>query len=222
MKLRFQRFQKDLFLVYKPKGVSSAGAVAWLKKQLKVKKAGHAGTLDKEAQGLLIVGIGKGTKRLNFFQKLPKEYVVKIKLGVLTDTDDISGRIIKTSAIKNISLTQIKKVLSSFLGATFQTPPLYSAVKIKGKPAYKLARQGKKPKLKPRKVMLFQAQIIHFQPPYLVLHLKTGKGFYVRSLARDLGQKLGCGATVVSFKTTKIGNFSLSSFNPQHSEVKLS
>lgn len=196
---------KDIILVNKPKGISSAQAVSRIKKALKVKKAGHAGTLDKEAEGLLIIGMDKGTKKLSFLAELPKKYQVKIKLGVKTDTDDLSGRVIRKKAIKGITLPKVKKALKGSLGKHEQIPPVYSAVKIKGKPAYRLARKGQAVELKPKTVELIKANILEFVPPYLTLELETSKGFYVRSLARDLGEKLGCGATIAELTRTAIG-----------------
>lgn len=201
---------KDIILVNKPRGISSAQAVSRIKKALKVKKAGHAGTLDKEAEGLLVVGVNKGTKKLAFFAKLPKKYQVKIKLGVKTDTDDLSGRVIRKKTIKGITLPKLEKALKGFLGKQEQVPPVYSAVKIKGKPAYRLARKGQAVELKPKTVELIKANILEFAPPYLTLELETSKGFYVRSLARDLGEKLGCGATVAELTRTAIGPYELS------------
>lgn len=208
---------KDILLISKPPGISSAQMVSRIKKTLGVKKAGHAGTLDKEAEGLLIIGLNQGTKKLTQLQKLAKEYEVKIKLGITTDTDDLSGKIIKEKPISNITLNKIKTALEEFRGEKLQTPPLYSAVKIKGQPAYKLARQGKKPDIKAKTVTLHQVKILKFSPPFLELKLKTSKGFYVRSLARDLGEKIGCGATVASLRRIAIGPYQLSEAisNPQ-------
>ena len=200
---------KDIILINKPKGISSAQAVTRVKKALGIKKAGHAGTLDKEAQGLLIIGLGKGTKKLPFYQKLPKGYHVKIKLGVKTDTDDLSGKVVREKPIKGITLDKIEKALKDFLGKQEQLPPVYSAVKLKGQPAYKLARKGETVELQPKTVELMKAKIIEFKPPYLTLDLTTSKGFYVRSLARDLGEKLGCGGTVAELVRTAIGPYKL-------------
>jgi tRNA pseudouridine55 synthase len=201
---------KDILLINKPVGISSAQVGNRIKRTLNIKKVGHAGTLDKEASGLLIFGIGKGTKKLPLFQKLPKTYKVKIKLGVKTDTDDLSGKIIEEKSVKGVTRSKVEKTLKEFLGKKPQVPPIYSAVKLKGKPAYKLARKGEKPHLKPKEVELFSAEILEFELPYLTLILKTSKGFYVRSLVRDLGEKLGCGATVAELIRTAIGPYSLS------------
>jgi len=201
---------KNILLINKPRGISSAQAVNQVKKALGVKKAGHAGTLDKEAAGLLIVGFNQGTKKLAAYQSLPKKYWVKIKLGIKTDTDDLTGKIIGRKPISGLTLTKIEKTLEKFLGPQSQVPPRFSAVKLKGKPAYRLAREGKKVKLKPKKVVLLAAKIKEFTPPYLTLELKTSKGFYVRSLARDLGEKLGCGAAVAELIRTAIGPYRLS------------
>ncbi len=200
---------KNIVLINKPKGISSAQAVTRVKKALGIKKAGHAGTLDKEAGGLLIVGLGKGTKKLPFYQKLSKKYRVMVKLGIKTNTDDLSGKVIRKRSIKGISQTQIEKSLKEFLGKHEQLPPVYSAVKLRGKPAYKLARKGETVELKPKTVELIRAKIIEFKPPYLTLDLTTSKGFYVRSLVRDLGEKLGCGATVATLTRTAIGPHTL-------------
>ncbi len=202
--------EKNILLINKPVGISSAQVGNLLKKALKIKKIGHAGTLDKEASGLLIFGIGKGTKKLSFFQKLPKTYRVKIRLGVKTDTDDLSGQIIEEKPIKRITHSKVEKTLQEFLGKKPQVPPIYSAIKLQGQPAYKLAREGEKPELKPKEVELFSVEIIEFKIPFLTLILKTSKGFYVRSLVRDLGERLGCGATAAELIRTQIGPYPLS------------
>lgn len=203
------RLKGDIAFVNKPKGISSTQAVSWLKKELGAKKAGHAGTLDKEAEGLLIIGLNKGTKKLPDFTKLPKTYQVKIKLGIKTNTDDLSGKVVRERLITRVTLEKIKKTLKQFLGKHEQIPPVYSAVKIKGRPAYRLARKGETVTLKPKMVELLKAEILDFTPPYLTLELKTSKGFYVRSLARDLGENLGCGATVAELTRTAIGPYQL-------------
>jgi tRNA pseudouridine55 synthase len=202
--------EKNILLINKPIGISSAQVGNLLKKTLKIKKIGHAGTLDKEASGLLIFGLDQGTKKLSFFQKLTKTYKTKIKLGIRTNTDDLSGKIIQEKPIKGLTRSKIEKALKEFLGKKDQVPPDYSAIKLKGKPAYKLARKGEKLKLKPKQVELFSAEILEFKPPFLTLIIETSKGFYVRSLARDLGNKLGCGATIAELIRTKIGPYSLS------------
>lgn len=201
---------EDILLINKPLGISSAQVGNRIKKILKIQKVGHAGTLDKEASGLLIFGLNKGTKKLPLFQKLPKAYKVKIKLGIRTDTDDLSGEIIEEKPVEGVTHLKIEKALKEFLGKKPQVPPIYSAVKLQGKPAYKLARKGEKIELKPKLVELFSAEILEFKLPYLTLNLETSKGFYVRSLVRDLGEKLGCGATVAALIRTQIGPYSLS------------
>lgn len=201
---------KDILLINKPTGISSAQVGNILKKTLNIKKIGHAGTLDKEASGLLIFGLEKGTKKLPLFQKLPKTYKVKIKLGIKTDTNDLSGKIIEEKSVKGITRLKVEETLKRFLGKKPQIPPAYSAVKLKGKPAYKLARKGEKPELKPKEVELFSAEILEFKLPYSTLILETGKGFYVRSLVRDLGERLNCGAAVAELIRTGIGPYSLS------------
>lgn len=205
---------QDILLINKPKGISSAQAVNKIKKSLGVKKAGHAGTLDKEAEGLLIVGLDQGTKKLLLYQRLPKIYRVKIKLGVSTDTDDLSGKIIGEKPTKGITPEKVEKTLKQFIGKHLQVPPVYSAVKLQGKPAYKLARQGRRPHLSAKEVELLQVKILDFSLPYLNLELETSKGFYVRSFARDLGENLGCGASVAELIRTAIGPYRLEEATP--------
>jgi len=201
---------ENILLINKPIGISSAQVGNRIKKILNIQKVGHAGTLDKEASGLLIFGLNQGTKKLPLFQELPKTYKVQIKLGIKTDTDDLSGKIIEKKLARGVTRNQIEEVLKEFLGKKPQVPPIYSAVKLQGKPAYKLAREGEKIELKPKLVELFSFEILEFKLPYLTLILKTSKGFYVRSLVRDLGEKLGCGATVAALIRTQIGPYSLS------------
>jgi tRNA pseudouridine55 synthase len=201
---------ENILLINKPVGISSAQVGNRIKKILNIQKVGHAGTLDKEASGLLIFGLNKGTKKLFLFQRLPKTYQVKIKLGIKTDTDDLSGEIIEEKRVEDMTRSKVEKTLKEFLGKKPQIPPIYSAVKLQGKPAYKLSREGEKIELKPKLVELFSFEILEFKLPYLTLILKTSKGFYVRSLVRDLGEKLGCGATVAALIRTRIGPYSLS------------
>lgn len=201
---------ENILLINKPVGISSAQVGNRIKKILNIQKVGHAGTLDKEASGLLIFGLNQGTKKLPLFQELPKTYKVQIKLGIKTDTDDLSGEIIEEKRVEGITRSKVEKTLKEFLGKKPQIPPIYSAVKLQGKPAYKLAREGEKIELKPKLVELFSFEILEFKLPYLTLILKTSKGFYVRSLVRDLGEKLGCGASVAALIRTQIGPYSLS------------
>lgn len=196
-----------ILAVYKPKGPSSNQLLNQIRKITAVKKIGHAGTLDPLASGVLVVGIGKATKQLGELIKKEKEYLADIKLGVESSTDDEEGekKEIKFSHIP--SLTEIKKELKNFEGEIYQTPPIYSAIKVKGERAYKLARKGESIELKPRKVEIKKIKLVEYDWPFLRLKVITGPGVYVRSLARDLGQALKTGAYLADLERTRVGKF---------------
>ncbi|HHD92011.1 MAG TPA: tRNA pseudouridine(55) synthase TruB [Candidatus Portnoybacteria bacterium] len=198
-------------LINKPIGITSHDVVDQLRKITGIKKIGHAGTLDPLASGLLIVGIGReSTKQLNKFLKLPKVYQSKIFLGQERDTDDAEGKII--SEKKNCpppSIEVIKKTLTNFIGQQQQIPPQFSAIKLKGKKAYQLARQGKNPKLSPRQVTISEIKLLSYQFPYLEIEVKCSSGTYIRALARDIGRVLNCGAYSADLRRTAIGDFKL-------------
>lgn len=197
-------------LIDKPKGMTSHDVVDALRKITKIKKIGHAGTLDPMATGLLIVGIGRSaTKRLGEFQKLDKEYIAKLRLGAVSNTFDAEGEILEKKVKKIPTIKEIENVLKEFLGKIKQIPPPFSAKKIKGKKAYELARKGKIVKLSPIEVEIYNIEILNYSFPYLEIKVNCSSGTYIRSLANDIGEKLGCGALVEELKRTKIGNFSL-------------
>ena len=200
--------------IYKPAGPTSHDIVDKIRKITGIKKVGHAGTLDPFAEGVLIILIGKATKLQLKFMDMDKTYIGTLKLGEVSDTYDIMGKI-KSSSFANLPTgkarapedKQILKTLKTFIGEIEQVPPIYSAIKIKGKKAYELARKGIKPKLKPRKVKIYDIKILKYKWPYLKIQVKCGKGTYIRSLAHDLGRKLGCGAYLEKLIRTKIGKF---------------
>lgn len=197
-------------LVKKPKGMTSHDVVDYLRKITKIKKIGHAGTLDPLAEGLLILGIKReATKRLKDFQKLDKEYWVKIRLGARSDTFDAEGKIEERKVEKIPSREEVEKVVKSFLGKIKQIPPPFCAKKIKGKKAYELARKGIKVELKPIDVEIFKIEILNYEFPFLELKVHCSCGTFVRSLANDIGEKLGTGGIVEELKRTKIGKYSL-------------
>lgn len=220
---------EGLVLFNKPKGKTSYAIVEYFKKITK-NKVGHGGTLDPFAEGLLILGIGEYTKELyKFLQESTKTYIAEIELGKISNTYDIEGEIKKINKNdrqellnNNINLklynnscipdniNKIKKVLTSFIGEIEQIPPPFSAVKIKGKPAYQYAREGKEIKLKTRKVKIYEIKVLEYDPPILKIETIVGSGAYIRSLAHDIGQKLGCGAYLRNLLRTKINEFDLS------------
>ncbi len=197
-----------IFAVWKPKGPSSAQFLESVKKKLGIRKVGHAGTLDPLASGILVVGVGRAaTSRLNMTVGAEKEYFVKIKLGATSSTDDEEGRKTKMDVKTFPRIQRVERYLEDFVGNIDQTPPIYSAIKINGTPAYKLARQGQKIELRSRKVKIYSIEIISYEWPYLELKVVTGPGVYIRSLARDIGEALGVGGYVAELTRTRVGDF---------------
>lgn len=161
------------------------------------------------AEGLLLLLINKATKLFQIFLNFDKEYIVKLKLGVVTDTYDIEGGIVEKCPVKLYSVEELRRVLDKFTGEQMQVPPIHSALKHKGKPSYKYAREGKDIKLEPRKICIYSIDLLEHGRDSLVLKVDCGSGTYIRSLAKDIGEKLGCGATVEGLVRTRIGRFCL-------------
>jgi len=202
---------KNIFAVYKPSGISSFGMVAKVRRILGVKKAGHAGTLDPLARGVLVIGAGReGTKSLSIEVVKEKEYLAEITFGFFSSTDDAEGEkeAVKCNSIPD--LKQIKEIIKNFIGEIMQIPPAFSAIKIGGRRAYKLARSGQKLKLKPRPVIIKEIEIIDYAYPILRLRLVTGPGVYIRSLARDIGSSLGVGGYLSDLERIRVGDFTIS------------
>ncbi len=200
-----------LVAVYKEKGPTSRDVLNKIKHIVGEKKIGHAGTLDPLAEGVLVVGIGRdSTKKLHSDNLNKKEYIATIRLGRYSTTDDKEGEEIKV-LVKNIpDLEEIKKVISVFSErVVMQIPPKFSAVKIKGREAYKWAREGKEVKIVARKAEINKITILSYRYPLLKIKVITGKGVYIRSLARDIGEKLNTGAFLLSLIRTKVGSFTL-------------
>lgn len=201
-----------IIAVWKPKGISSNKYLTQIKKITGIKKVGHAGTLDPLASGILIVGIGReSTKKLFDQLQKEKEYIAKIKLGEESTTDDEEGEKTIWKVGKPPLISIINNVVHSFIGEIEQTPPQYSAVKIKGKEAYKYARKGQAVKLKPRKALIKDIQIISYNYPYLILKVTTGPGVYIRTLAKDIGEKLKTGGYIAELERTRVGEFTKNS-----------
>ena len=198
-----------VLLIDKPVHWTSFDVVKKIRRVLNVRKAGHAGTLDPLATGLLIVCTGKKTKEISYFQGLVKEYTGIITLGESRPSHDHETEIIATADISGLDPESIKNICSSFSGEILQVPPEFSAVKIGGKPVYKRARKGEKVKLEPRKVVIYEFEITGIALPDISFRIVTSKGFYVRSLARDIGEKLGCGACLSELRRTRIGDYTV-------------
>jgi tRNA pseudouridine55 synthase len=172
-----------------------------------IDRVGHAGTLDPLASGLLIIAFGKGTKQLEQFQGLPKAYSFTLKLGATTATDDAQMPEENITDTSGIGRSDIEAVITCFIGTIAQTPPAYSAIKVAGERAYDIARSNKVLELKPRPVMIHKLVITSFELPYVSFDMWCSKGTYVRSLARDIGGALGCGAYVTHLRRTGIGHY---------------
>jgi tRNA pseudouridine55 synthase len=200
-----------LLLVDKPKAISSFGVVAKIRSLIKLEtgqkiKVGHSGTLDPEATGLLVLAIGPYTKRLPELIKQDKTYEVTMCLGQTSSTGDKEGEITEVSNFRP-SREMINSILGQFTGDILQTPPAFSAIKINGRRAYQLARKGQTVKLEPRPVKILKSELISYKYPLVVFKTEVSSGTYIRSLAQDMGQKLGTGAYVSDLRRTKIGHF---------------
>ncbi len=198
-----------LLLVNKPVGPTSHDIVQAVRRLTHVKRVGHAGTLDPFAEGLLIILVGReNTKRSDEFLTMDKEYEADIRLGQTSNTDDYTG-VITERRCAPPSREDIESVLGTMKGEQLQMPSSFSAKKINGKKAYELARQGITPHLTPKKITIYSIDILNYAWPHLSLRTKVSSGTYVRAIARDLGDTLGCGAHVNKLKRTEIGPYSL-------------
>lgn len=204
----------DVILIDKPAGISSFGVVARVRRYLSQKagkkiKVGHTGTLDPFATGLLILLSGKATKLSNQFLKLDKWYEATLCLGKISTTGDPEGAITEVNVDRQPSYSDIEKILPDFLGNIKQTVPIFSAVKINGKRAYQLARQGQKVEMPTREIEIYELEVLSYHFPELVIRTHVSSGTYIRTLGEDLGQALGVGAYLTALRRTKVGNFNL-------------
>ena len=197
-----------IFLINKDKGISSNQAIQKIKKRLDIKKIGHFGTLDPLAEGLLICGINRGTKLSNKFLNLDKSYFSRVMLGIQTSTDDSEGDIILKKEIQ-VDENEIIEMTKTFIGESKQKPPFFSALKHKGKPLYKYAREGKLVEKKPRDINVYNISRITVDNPFVSFEISCSKGTYIRSIARDLGDKLNCGGHLVELVRLSQGRFEL-------------
>ena len=199
-----------LLILDKPPGLSSAAAVSRVKRLLpRGTKIGHAGTLDPFATGLLLLLIGRATKMAEQLMSQPKQYLATLKLGATTETLDPESPEIPHPNPPIASCEQIESTLQRFIGTIQQQPPIYSALKIAGRPAYALAREGQSPKLAPRPVTIYSIKLLRYEYPLLDLQIDCGRGTYIRSLAADIGTALGSAAYLTSLRRTRIGDFAL-------------
>lgn len=198
-----------VILIDKPLQWTSFDVVNKLRRRLKIKKIGHAGTLDPLATGLLILCTGKMTKRINEYQAQEKEYTGNLVIGQTTPSHDLETPISEAKDISSISDVAIIEATKKFTGTIQQIPPFHSAIKVDGKRAYALARQGKEPELKPRQVTVSEFEITAINLPVVSFRIICSKGTYIRSLVRDVGNELGVGAYLSKLCRTRIGQFHL-------------
>ena len=197
-----------IIVINKEAGFTSHDVVAKLRGILKQKKIGHTGTLDPQAQGVLPVCLGKGTKLCDLLADHDKEYEAVLRLGITTDTQDMEGTILKESSVQ-VSEEEVRTCILSFQGKQQQVPPMYSALKVNGKKLYELAREGKTVERKPRPVHFYEIEILEIALPLVRFRVTCSKGTYIRTLCHDIGEKLGCGAAMETLLRTKVGRFTL-------------
>ncbi|MBI2120241.1 MAG: tRNA pseudouridine(55) synthase TruB [Parcubacteria group bacterium] len=218
----------DTLLLDKPKSITSFDCIRILRKKLGIRKMGHAGTLDPMASGLMIIGVNEGTKKMSEFLKLPKVYIADVLLGKKTDTGDMEGRVIEETDVPEISEEKIREVVAGMVGKHLLPVPMYSAIKIGGRPLYKLARKKEKgkeltvaeenitPPVKEMEVLSARLLEIHCQGSTLTMkiEMEVSSGTYVRTLGEELGRRLGFPATLAALRRTKIGEFSVEDAMP--------
>ena len=193
----------------KPKDLSSTEAVERIKRSLKIRKAGHGGTLDPFATGVLPICLGKGTKIAQFILGGDKVYEGAFELGIVTDTYDLTGKVVEKNPVPDLSEEEIQRAMAEFLGEIEQVPPPYSAAKYKGRPLYKWARKGIKVEKKPKKVEILEFKLQKIEHSLVYFKIHCSKGTYVRSLIHELGQRLGCGAVLVDLRRVRKGPFTI-------------
>ena len=200
---------EGLLIVDKPSGITSHDVVSFVRRKFKMKQVGHAGTLDPLATGVLVILLGKSTKLFNKFSLFDKAYDATVRLGVRTDTADIEGKVLMTADCENVTKEQVAEVLEKFIGEIEQTPPMFSAVKYKGQKLYNLARKGVSVDRLSRKVRINSLRLMDFSLPQVTLSMDCSKGTYVRTLAEDVGNILGCGGCISQIRRTKVGPFTI-------------
>ena len=198
-----------LLNLHKPIGVTSRNIVNQVARELRKIKVGHAGTLDPIASGVLIVCVGSATRLIEYVQRMKKTYRATIRLGATSDTLDADGTIVESSDLPVPTSAQVRDALSTQVGTILQMPPQFSALKVQGVRAYELARAGREADLAPRTVTIYRIDLLSYECPFLAIEVECGGGTYIRSIARDLGDALGCGGLISSLTRTAIGPFTL-------------
>ena len=214
MTLRPPKEIEGVLLVDKPTGMTSHDVVYRLRRKLQIQRVGHAGTLDPMATGLLIMLIGKATKISQYLISLDKVYEGEVTLGVTTNSQDAEGEVMETRPVPPLSEAELRAAMQGFLGDQYQQPPMFSAVKIGGVPLYKMARKGEEVEREPRFIRVSAFELLSFASPKLTFRLHCTKGTYVRTIAKDLGEKLGCGGHLSALRRTGSGTFNIAQCVP--------
>lgn len=200
----------EFVAINKPKGITSHDVVDRVRRITGIRKVGHAGTLDPNATGVLVIAIGRqATKQISKIVMQKKEYVATIRLDQISNTDDSEGEVKPVEVVIIPDQELIKATLGEFKGIVMQVPPVFSAIKMAGVPAYKRVRRGEQVVMEPREVEIHYLKIYKYEWPYLTLRIGTGKGVYIRSIARDLGRKLETGGLLEELVRTKVGEYTL-------------
>ncbi len=194
--------------IYKEQGYTSFDVVAKLRGILKMRKIGHTGTLDPDATGVLPVVLGSATKLVDMLTDKKKEYIATLRLGITTDTLDITGTVLSENT-PDVSEGEVRDAILSFIGPQLQTPPMYSAIKVNGRKLYELAREGIEIERQKRSIEIFDIEILDMSLPDIRLRVECSKGTYIRSLCADIGDRLSCGAVMTSLMRTKSGDFAI-------------
>lgn len=198
-----------ILVIDKPEGLTSHDVVNSVRRIALTRKVGHAGTLDPFATGVLVVGFNQGTKVLPFLQEEEKEYEATVRLGIETDTLDRDGKVLKETTCPDVGYEEIKKILVSFVGRQSQLPPKYSAIKKNGVPLYKLSRKGLDVEVLPREIEIYGITLRKLELPDVSFAVRCSTGTYVRSLARDIGLKIGCGGYLERLRRLRSGKFGM-------------
>ena len=191
----------------KPRGWSSRQGVDAVKRLVRPAKTGHAGTLDPLASGVLVIGVGAATRLLQYVQRMGKSYTATFLLGRTSDTEDLEGQVVELDRPPQPSEAQVRAAAAALVGTIRQRPPAFSALRVEGQRAYKLARKGKPVNLASREVQVYELEVVDYDYPRLALRVRCGSGTYVRSLGRDLAESLGTGGVMSSLVRTAIGSF---------------
>lgn len=197
-----------IVIVDKPQGWTSQDVAARLRRVFQTRRIGHGGTLDPMATGVLPIFVGRATRAVEFFESAQKEYIATLRLGLLTDTQDVTGRILETRPA-DVSPEALEAVLARFLGPQMQVPPMYSALKVNGQKLCDLARKGKTVERQPRPITIHELTLVERGENTLRLRVRCSKGTYIRTLCKDIGEKLGCGGCMESLRRVAAGEYAI-------------